>query len=70
LEHLPPRSAAASPRARLIADLADRIRELALVGDVHAMRAAQQALDALVSAPGGESAPVLDLAREKAKRGS
>lgn len=72
-EILPPRSgssAAASPRARLIADLADRIRELALAGDVHAMRAAQQALEAIVAAPGGESAPVVDLAHERAKRGT
>jgi hypothetical protein len=66
---LPPRSAAvSSPRARLVADLADRVRELALAGDLAGARIAQEAIAKLLGRGDEEPSPVVDLAGKRSAR--
>jgi hypothetical protein len=59
---------AASPRAALIASLADHVRALALAGDLEAARVASDALARLLTGKEGDTAPIVDLARARERR--
>ncbi len=65
-----PATVAANAREGLIAELARRVEGLALAGDTSALAVAVEALQRLVVAPGGSSAPVVDLATRRLPRGS
>lgn len=56
-----------TPRASLVADLADHVRELAFVGDLEAARIACEALAQLLGTSDASS-PVVDLARVRGRR--
>ncbi len=57
-----------SPRAQLVATLADAVKAAAEAGDLVAMRVASRALEELVGQPGDDGAIVVDMAQAR-KRG-
>ena len=64
------RTKPASPRAALLASLAEGMRAALATGDVEAARIANEAIGRILGGPGAESAgSVIDLAAERVRRG-
>lgn len=60
----------ADPRAALISSLARSVADLGAAGDIAGARIATEALSRLLATADGGACPVVDLAGERAKRGT
>ncbi|HVY48634.1 MAG TPA: hypothetical protein VHB21_22255 [Minicystis sp.] len=59
---------ASSPRAALVAALADAVKAASAAGDLHAARVAVEALARLVDVPAPGGPEIADLSAERARR--